>query len=278
MYCNCSHYYFYLTCFVILSNCSQFESMVANRKINLFFLTHISDNKEDTIKCCKDINLLSKVVRCPNCKRILGTPYFMKRSNSNSEDIRYKCGRKICKEKGSKNSVSIKTGTWFGKCHFSLQKSLFSTYCFVHKMSYLDTIRETLIHVVNDPTTKDGQKILTTSRETVCDYKRYCGEICVNIVLDESQQFIGGPGKIVEIDESKFGKRKNHIGHDIDGQWVFGGICRQDWKCFLVTVPNREKETLLPLIKDRIAPGTTIMSDCWKSYDCLSQSFRTFGT
>ena len=98
-------------------------------------------------------------------------------------------------------------------------------------MSYLDTIRETSIDVVNDPTRDDGQKILITSRETVFDYKRYCREICVNIVLDESQQFIGGPGKIVE-------------------------------RFFLLTVPNREKETLLPLIKERIAPGTKIMSDC----------------
>ena len=142
-------------------------------------------------------------------------------------------------------------------------------------MSYLDTIRETSIEVVNDPTTNDGQKIFTTSRETVCDYKRYCREICVSIVLDESQQFIGGDGKIVEIVESKFGKCKNHKGQEIDGQWVFGGIFHQDRKFFLVTVPNREKETLLPLIEERIAPGTKIMSDCWKSYDCLKKTLNT---
>ena len=142
-------------------------------------------------------------------------------------------------------------------------------------MSHLDTIRETSIDVVNDATTDDGQKILTTSRETVCNYKRYCREICINIVLDESQQFIGCPGKI-EIDESQFGKRKNHEGCNTDGQWVFGCICREDRKCLLVTVPNREKETLLPLIKQRIAPGTTIMSDCWKSYDCcLKKALNT---
>ena len=52
---------------------------------------------------------------------------------------------------------------------------------------------------------------------------------------------------------------------------MFGGICHEDRKFFLVTVPNWDKETLLPLIKERIAAGTTIMSDCWKSYDCLSQ-------
>ena len=35
---------------------------------------------------------------------------------------------------------------------------------------------------------------------------------------------IGGPGIIVEIDESKFGKRKYYKGRRVDGVWVFGGI------------------------------------------------------
>ena len=35
---------------------------------------------------------------------------------------------------------------------------------------------------------------------------------------------IGGPGKVVEIGESKFGKKKSHKGHNMEGQWVFGGI------------------------------------------------------
>jgi len=41
-----------------------------------------------------------------------------------------------------------------------------------------------------------------------------------------SSEKLGGPGKIVEIDESKFGRRKYHRGHHVDGQWVFGGIER----------------------------------------------------
>ena len=39
---------------------------------------------------------------------------------------------------------------------------------------------------------------------------------------------IGGEGKIVEIDESKFGKRKFHRGRRVDGVWVFGGVERGD--------------------------------------------------
>lgn len=28
---------------------------------------------------------------------------------------------------------------------------------------------------------------------------------------------------------------------------------------------------MVPLIKEKIAPGTTIISDCWRAYDCLSK-------
>ena len=36
---------------------------------------------------------------------------------------------------------------------------------------------------------------------------------------------IGGPGKHVEIDKSKFGKRKYNRGHFVEGQLVIGGSC-----------------------------------------------------
>lgn len=69
----------------------------------------------------------------------------------------------------------------------------------------------------------------------------------------ESSERIGGKGKTVQIDESKFGKRKYHRGHHVEGQWVFGGIDNESRKCFLVAVEKRDEATLL------IEPGTTIV-------------------
>ena len=141
----------------------------------------------------------------------------------------------------------------------------------MYQLSYQDTIRETSIEIVGDALDPLQQKQLKTSHETVCDYKRYCRDVCLNIVMDKSDDKIGGPGTHVEIDESKFGKRKYNRGRIIEGQWVLGAICRETKEMFLVTVPSHDKETLIPIIKDRIKPGTTILSDCWKSYDCLEK-------
>ena len=84
---------------------------------------------------------------------------------------------------------------------------------------------------------------------------------------------IGGPGKTVQIDESKVGKRKYHRGHRVEGQWVFGGIEEDTRKCFLVPVEDRSEATLLPIIREWIEPGTLIVSDCWKSYCCWKSVF-----
>ncbi len=45
------------------------------------------------------------------------------------------------------------------------------------------------------------------------------------VVSDHPVQ-IGGVGKVVEIDESKFGRRKYNRGRYRDGHWVFGGVKR----------------------------------------------------
>ena len=36
---------------------------------------------------------------------------------------------------------------------------------------------------------------------------------------------------------------------------------------FLVPVERRDKETLIPIIVDKVAPGTTIITDCWRAYN-----------
>ena len=104
---------------------------------------------------------------------------------------------------------------------------------------------------------------------TINDWCSFAREVLIDWCLDNSAP-IGGPGFIVEIDESKFGKRKFNVGRMIEGQWVFGGICRQTRKFFLVPVEDRGKDTLLAVLKDHVLPGTTIMSDCWRAYHCLS--------
>jgi hypothetical protein len=58
--------------------------------------------------------------------------------------------------------------------------------------------------------------------------------------IDDDGTLVGGDGIIVEIDESKFGKRKYNRGHRVDGYWVLEGVERTDErKLFVLTINDR---------------------------------------
>ena len=149
-------------------------------------------------------------------------------------------------------------GTWLDKSHLDIETNIRFVNLFVRDYFSYKVAREEL----------------ALSDKTICDWCSFAREVVVAWSVGQEEK-IGGPGEIVEIDESKFGKRKYNVGRLIDGQWVFGGFCRNTRKSFMVPVRNRDRDTLLAIVKDRILPGTTIISDCWKAYECLeSEGFK----
>lgn len=56
------------------------------------------------------------------------------------------------------------------------------------------------------------KKQLEIDEKTAVNWSSFCREVLLSYFFDKKQK-IGGPGKIVEIDEAKFGKRKYHRGH-----------------------------------------------------------------
>ncbi|GBN42122.1 hypothetical protein AVEN_156781-1 [Araneus ventricosus] len=110
---------------------------------------------------------------------------------------------------------------------------------------------------------------LNISTRTTTDWASLCREVCQDILIWWSGKIVG-PGIVVEIDKRKFGKRKYNRGKRVVGRWVFGGVERGTNNCFFAVVENRTSEVLLSVIEDHILAGTTVMSDCWSSYQCLS--------
>ena len=53
------------------------------------------------------------------------------------------------------------------------------------------------------------------------DWYNFIRDVCAQYFLDHPTT-IGGDGVEVEIDESKFGRRKYHRGRYVEGHWVFG--------------------------------------------------------
>lgn len=112
--------------------------------------------------------------------------------------------------------------------------------------------------------------IIGVSEEVTTNYIGFYRQL-VSLSLDEEDTIIGGDGIVVEIDETKFGKRKYNRGHRVDGFWVFGGVERTpERKFFSVRVPDRSAITLSELIMRHILPGSIIHSDCWAAYGEIS--------
>ena len=149
-------------------------------------------------------------------------------------------------------------------------------YRFIFKFDYETVQRESSIsepELNSNPELESTNIKLQTLTETISNYYNYCREICKSAVRREAQGKIGGQGLIVEIDEAKFGNRKYNRGHVIKGKWVLGGICHETKEVFLEEAERRDKHTLLPIILEKVAQGSTVITDCWKAYNNLKHSF-----
>jgi transposase-like protein len=82
---------------------------------------------------------------------------------------------------------------------------------------------------------------------------------------------IGGPGKTVEVDESLWSKmRKYNVGRIPPVRpWIFGAIERESKQVVLLVLDGRKEEDLIPKIQKHVAPGTTVITDCWAAYNSL---------
>lgn len=213
------------------------------------FLVTYTGNAEELLKLVSAHKLILKEKHCDNCGATC-------RLDVNKKSFRCDKSFKKNKKKARRcNFVySIFNGTWFSKAHLDFETNLKFVNLFCQDFfSY-----------------KTAKFEIKISDKTICDWASFCREVLISWCLDFNEK-LGGDNCTVEIDESKFGKRKYNVGRVIEGQWVFGGICRESKNFFMVPVHQRNSETLLPIIKEKILPGTTIISDCWKAYNCLSE-------
>lgn len=214
--------------------------------INCLFLHHLAQDLKLLIEFLFEVGLLKAAV-CKKC----GSGMKQKLKKSYSDGSAYVC-RKMVGGNQCNTELSIRNNSWFSKSKLKLFEILLISY---------EILRGT----------KTGRiaEEYGFASTTLADWRQFINEVILNYIEENSEK-VGGDGVVVEIDESKFGKRKYHKGHRVEGQWVFGGVERGSGRVFLVAVHDRCEETLLSVIKEWIKPGTSVYSDCWKSYDCLT--------
>ncbi|XP_068237611.1 uncharacterized protein [Palaemon carinicauda] len=213
------------------------------------FCVHYSGKVDLIIAFAQRHGLILAEKKCPNCENVCRIDY---------KKLAFRCDRSVVTRGKRKRRcnffVSCFKGTWFGKAKLDIETNLKFVFLFLQKAFSFEFVSFEL----------------KLNNHTIVDWCSFCREVLISWGLRRSRK-IGGPGLTVEIDESKFGKRKYNVGCVIEGQWVFGGICRETRDLFFVPVQDRSAETLLAIIRQYIAEGTTVISDCWKAYNCLEK-------
>jgi hypothetical protein len=89
--------------------------------------------------------------------------------------------------------------------------------------------------------------------------------VCYEIMRLVKPKKIGGNGMIVQVDESKFSKRKYNVGRLVKSVWVIGGI-DESGETFFVEVLSRSKEVISNIMMEYVHTGSIVFTDCWKGY------------
>ena len=220
-------------------------------------LGNITGDQKCVIQFCTTQGLFAEAQTCINC----GDP--MRKFYHKHDDVWYwvctkkKAGITPCsKVKGTK--FSVKKGTWFAESHLTMSTILWICWYFVAKSTETNT-KLYLNMGKND--------------KTIVDWFSMCREVCDWWLLNKSER-LGGPGKVVEIDESYFaGVQKYGRGRSRKTihPWVFGAVERGSLKVKLENVEGKSREQLLPVLSTWILPETTIHSDRHGAYFNLPQ-------
>lgn len=198
---------------------------------------------ETTIQYLRDREVFYTKYDCPECQ------VEMKKYN---RPDRFVCTRRSCTKRGK--GVSSRIGTFF----YTTCLPVIDILSLAHMWLCEFTVKSCIVYTGHSP-------------NTVCTYFRHFRKL-VTSALTETDSIIGGEGVVIEIDETKLGKRKYNRGHRVDGVWVVVGIERgTGGGIFLAPVPDRTASTLRRVIEQHVRPGTQVHTDGWRGYTNLEE-------
>lgn len=215
-----------------------------NRYLNTLQLYWLFTNEDIAFDFAIENNMVYRTMTCCNC----GAQTYLYQDRYRKFGYYFKCSN--CNRYHSIFYLSV-----FYNAKIPMNMIFHLIYCWVHKYHCYHAAFE-----------------VGVSNATVSFYYKMFRNACFSYLLNLEDVQIGGPGKVVEIDETLMCRRKYQRGRILNDVWIFGGICREDNNVFAIVVKNRNADTLWSEIIKHIAPGTIIMSDSWGAYICIEMN------
>src|SRR4051794_11971443 len=114
-------------------------------------------------------------------------------------------------------------------------------------------------------TTRNGVAAKRIERELGVTYKtawRMCHQIRQYMAALDGDAPVGGPGEVVEIDETYVGGASGKgRGNYRDGKTLVMGFLERTGDLMTKVIPDNRKTTLLPEINRNVIPGSTVHTD-----------------
>ncbi|CAL2050358.1 unnamed protein product [Caenorhabditis brenneri] len=216
-------------------------------------------NDETPENARKALNFLARQVDhriCGNCNSRMG---LVRDKSVKHDQYTWRCAP--CKKGKISMKAGLRAGSFFENLKVTIQEMLFLAADWVENP---------------DKKINSVAKQHKINRKTVIEAHEWFRRMTMQWFLRESAANpdlkLGGPGTVVEIDETLVYRAKYNRGRMLRRKqvWVFGMIQRGTSKIVMFRVPRRNADTLLPLIAKYVKPGTTIVSDGWAAYGGIS--------
>lgn len=130
--------------------------------------------------------------------------------------------------------------------------------------------KELIRQFVAGTTARVAAELVGVNRNTATLYFRKLRELIAKHLAAEAPDFLSGE---IEVDESYFGgARKGKRGRGAAGKVPVFGLLKRGGRVYAVTIPNARRETLMPIIEEKIRPDSIVYTDGFGVYDALDVS------
>lgn len=178
---------------------------------------------------------ISSGYSCPDCGECTGWSYI-----KGTKKSRHRCGK----------HVSILRGTIFYRSNLSLVAGFYAILLFSNSSV---GVRSNFL-----------RKQLGIGGKSA---HRLCNRIRLHMAHFRDEGRLGGPGKVVSVDEVLLKNSRDYAERGMTRRIVLGFFC--DGKVRIGMIENRKGSTLLSAIAKNVAHGSTIVTDDWIGYKNL---------
>ncbi|KCZ78383.1 hypothetical protein H311_00585, partial [Anncaliia algerae PRA109] len=217
--------------------------------MKLHDLIEKTTNEKDAIFCAEALGLISFSSKyCYKCTSLMR---IEKHSPRMGFDGIWRCTNNLCR-----STRSIFKNTIFENVHFSISTALRCIYLKCFNVSNVEI--ENQLGIKRKYIAKFFEKILKN-----IDHNAY----------ECSFPKLGGPGNIIEVDETHIVSRRDNRGriHPGERYWVLGLVCRNTKQIRMKLVRRRTADECCNFIKQNVNEGSMIYTDEWRGYNLLEK-------